>query len=90
MVRVSALSELTLADIDSIRLLSPDAAQEEGRSVATPAHGAPWSRRYTVVYVKQHDQWLIASVRETGSGAESVGTARRTRAGPRESCTSRR
>ena len=51
-------------DIDSIRLLSPDAAKEEGRSIITPPQGAPVTRRYTVLYVKRGGSWLIASVRE--------------------------
>ncbi|MDR3638531.1 MAG: SgcJ/EcaC family oxidoreductase [Isosphaeraceae bacterium] len=51
-------------EIDSIRLLSPDAAKEEGRSLVTPPQGAPVARRYTVLYVKRGGQWLIAGVRE--------------------------
>lgn len=50
--------------IDSIRFLNPDAAKEEGRSVVTPAQGAPVTRRYTVLFAKRSGHWLIASVRE--------------------------
>jgi uncharacterized protein (TIGR02246 family) len=50
--------------IDSIRLLSPDAAKEEGQSLVTPTSGAPLSRLYTVIYVKRDGRWLVSSVRE--------------------------
>ncbi len=51
-------------DVAAIRILTPDAAKEEGRSLATPAKGAPVSRLYTVLYVKRDGRWLISSVRE--------------------------
>lgn len=51
-------------EIDTIRLLSPSAAKEEGRVVLKPAAGSPVSRLYTVLYVKRDGRWLIASVRE--------------------------
>jgi uncharacterized protein (TIGR02246 family) len=50
--------------IESVRLLGSDVAKEEGRSVVTPVQGATLARRYTVLYVKRANQWLIASVRE--------------------------
>src|SRR4051812_3337898 len=40
-------------EVEAIRFLNPDAAKEEGRSLVTPASGAPVSRRYTVLYVKR-------------------------------------
>jgi uncharacterized protein (TIGR02246 family) len=51
-------------EIESIRLLSPDAAKEEGRTVVTPTEGAPVSRDYTVIFIKRDGRWLISSVRE--------------------------
>jgi uncharacterized protein (TIGR02246 family) len=52
-------------EVDAIRLLSPDAAKEEGRTIVTPAAGAPVShRRYTVLLVKRDGSWLLSSVRE--------------------------
>lgn len=51
-------------EIFAIRSISPDVAQEEGRSVVTPAEGAPHSRLYTVVYVKRDGRWLVSSVQD--------------------------
>jgi uncharacterized protein (TIGR02246 family) len=51
-------------EIEAIRFLSPDVAKEEGRSLVTPAKGAPVSRLYTVLFVKREGRWLISSVRE--------------------------
>ncbi len=51
-------------EIEAIRLLSPDVAKEEGRSIVTPGKGAPLSRVYTVLFVKREGRWLISSVRE--------------------------
>ena len=51
-------------ETEAIRLLTPDAAKEEGRSVVTPAQGAQVSRYFTVLYVKRDGRWLISSVRE--------------------------
>ncbi|QEH38223.1 hypothetical protein OJF2_68210 [Aquisphaera giovannonii] len=51
-------------DVASIQFLSPTVAKEEGRTIIAPAKGAPVSRFYTVLYVKQDDRWLMASVRE--------------------------
>ena len=50
--------------IAGIRFVTPDVAQEEGRSVVTPASGSPVARYYTVLYVKREGRWLMASVRE--------------------------
>jgi uncharacterized protein (TIGR02246 family) len=52
-------------DIDLIRLLSPDVAKEEGRTIVTPAKGGPaLKRRYTALLVKRDGNWLLSSVRE--------------------------
>jgi uncharacterized protein (TIGR02246 family) len=51
-------------EIEGIRLLSPDVAKEDGRSLITPVTGAPESRLYTVLFVKRDGRWLISSVRE--------------------------
>jgi uncharacterized protein (TIGR02246 family) len=52
-------------EIESIRLLSPDAAKEEGRTIVTDAKGGPPAhRRYTALLVKRDGNWLLSSVRE--------------------------
>lgn len=51
-------------EIYAIRSLSPDVAQEQGRSVVTPIEGSPLSRLYTVLYVKRGGRWLVSSVRD--------------------------
>jgi uncharacterized protein (TIGR02246 family) len=51
-------------EIEGIRFLNPDTAKEEGRTLITPAKGAPVSRLYTVLFVKRDGRWLISSVRE--------------------------
>lgn len=52
--------------IDSLRLLSDDAAIEEGRAVLEPAPaGDPGMSKYTAVHVKVDGKWLMASVRDT-------------------------
>jgi hypothetical protein len=51
-------------EIDAIRFLGPEVAKEEGRTLVTPAKGAPEARRYTVLYVRRDGRWLISSVRE--------------------------
>lgn len=52
--------------IDSLRMLSDDAAIEDGRAVVDPAPaGAPGVSKYTVVHVRVDGEWLMASVRDT-------------------------
>jgi uncharacterized protein (TIGR02246 family) len=52
-------------DVESVRLLSPDVAKEEGRTIVTPATGIPpHHRRYTALLVKRDGIWLLSSVRE--------------------------
>lgn len=52
--------------IDSLRLVSPNAAIEEGRAVVEPAPaGAAGISKYTAVHSKVDGKWLMASVRDT-------------------------
>ena len=52
--------------IDSLRLLSDDAAIEDGRAVTDPpADGAAGFSKYTSTHVKVDGKWLMASVRDT-------------------------
>jgi uncharacterized protein (TIGR02246 family) len=52
-------------EVEAIRLLSPDAAKEEGRTIVTPTKGEPAKRlRYTALLVKRDGNWLLSSVRE--------------------------
>ncbi len=51
-------------EIEGIRFLNPDTAKEEGRTLMTPAKGAPVYRIYTVLFVKRDARWLISSIRE--------------------------
>lgn len=63
--------------IDSLRLLSDDAAIEDGRVLLDPpAAGAPAISKYTAVHVKVDGKWLMSTVRdvrtETPSGYRHV------------------
>ena len=52
--------------IDSLRLVGPNAAIEDGRAVVEPAPtGAVGVSSYTAVHVKVDGKWLMASVRDT-------------------------
>src|SRR4029079_9969469 len=52
--------------IESIRVLAPTVAIEQGpSSVSHSASGPPSASAYTAVHVKQGDQWLLANVRES-------------------------
>ena len=52
--------------VDSLRLLGPQAAIEDGHaSLDPPPPGAPGAAKYSAVHVKQGDAWLMASVRDT-------------------------
>ncbi len=52
--------------IDSLRMLSADAAIEDGRAVTDPpADDAGGFSRYTATHVKVDGKWLMASVRDT-------------------------
>ncbi len=52
--------------VESLRLLGPDTALEEGRTTITPAKAgeAPEITRFTVVYIKTNGQWLQSAVRD--------------------------
>jgi uncharacterized protein (TIGR02246 family) len=51
--------------IDSLRLLSSNAAIEDGRAFLQPAPaGAPAIGKYTVVHVKVDGKWLMSTVRD--------------------------
>ena len=63
--------------IDSLRLLSDDAAIEDGRAMLDPTPaGAPAISKYTAVHVKVDGKWLMSTVRdvriETPSGYHNV------------------
>jgi uncharacterized protein (TIGR02246 family) len=52
--------------VDDLRLLSDDAAIEDGRTmVEPPPAGAPAIGKYTAVHVKRDGKWLMATVRDT-------------------------
>ncbi len=52
-------------EVESIRLLSPDVAKEEGHTIVTASSGGPAThRRYTALLVKRDGNWLLSSVRE--------------------------
>ena len=51
--------------IDSLRLVGPDTAIEDGRAAVEPAApGATGISNYTVVYAKVKGKWLMASARD--------------------------
>lgn len=52
--------------IDSLRLLSDNAAIEDGRTILDPPPpGAPAIGKYTVVHVKVGGEWLMSTVRDS-------------------------
>jgi len=56
--------KITVSD-ESVRLLSPTLAIEEGRATVTEAEGeTPETNRYSVIYVKQGGRWLHARIRD--------------------------
>lgn len=55
--------------IDAVRLLGANLAEEDGVASVTHAPGTPAEDdRYTVLYVKQDDKWLMASARDLPEG----------------------
>jgi uncharacterized protein (TIGR02246 family) len=50
--------------IDSVRLVKPEVAIEDGTASLTDPDGETTDGRYTAVWVKNGDQWLLNSVRE--------------------------
>jgi len=52
--------------IDSVRMISPTTAVEDGRASLEPLPaGAPGTSRYTAIHLKQDGQWRLASVRDS-------------------------
>lgn len=52
-------------EVNSVRLVTPGTAIEDGVSSVIPADGAlPSQARYTNVHVKKNGEWLLLSVRE--------------------------
>jgi len=52
--------------VDSLRLLSADAAIEDGRAFLEPVPaGPPGLSKYTAVHIKTSGKWLMSTVRET-------------------------
>jgi uncharacterized protein (TIGR02246 family) len=49
---------------DSVHLLSPEVAKEEGSTTVTSTGGAAEARRHTALLVKRDGRWLISSIRE--------------------------
>lgn len=63
--------------IDSLRLLSPTAAVEDGRAILNPApSGAPGTSKYTAIHVKIDGKWLVSTIRdyrvESASGYRNI------------------
>ena len=51
--------------VESIQLITPDLAIEDGiADVSPPPPGPPGASRYTATHVRQGGKWLLASVRE--------------------------
>jgi uncharacterized protein (TIGR02246 family) len=60
--------------VDSLRLLSPDAAIEAGRAmVALRPDGIPGVGSYTAVHVKVAGKWLMATVHDAPGSVSSAG-----------------
>jgi uncharacterized protein (TIGR02246 family) len=58
----SAKLQVTMGDV---RLVAPNVALEDGESVVTvPDKQEQSARRYSMVFVKQDNKWLLASIRE--------------------------
>jgi uncharacterized protein (TIGR02246 family) len=52
--------------IDSLKLLSDNAAIEDGRAVLDPPPaGAPATSKYTAIHVKADGKWLLSTVRDS-------------------------
>jgi uncharacterized protein (TIGR02246 family) len=55
--------------VDSVRLIGPETAIEDGRSRLETWPDPPVSGRYTVVHVKRQGQWRVASVHDMSAAA---------------------
>jgi uncharacterized protein (TIGR02246 family) len=51
--------------IQSIRLITPDVAIEDGTAEIITAEGEPTTSTYTAIHVKKDGEWYLNSVRET-------------------------
>jgi uncharacterized protein (TIGR02246 family) len=60
--------------IDSLRLVKPEVAIEDGTASLTNTDGETRSSRYTAVWVKNGDKWLIESARELPDDEEAAAT----------------
>lgn len=59
--------------IDSLRLLSSDAAIEDGRTILDSAsQGVPATGKYTAVHVKVDGKWLMSTVRDSRTETPST------------------
>lgn len=67
-----AKSELT-AEVTSVRLVAPNTAIEDGSATITPEAGPAVISNYCAVYVKQNDQWMLASLRDMESEPLNAG-----------------
>lgn len=54
-----------VVNVDSIRLVSPDVAVEEGSAIVKGPDGPSQETGYTAIHIRQKDQWYLDSVRET-------------------------
>lgn len=50
--------------VDSIRLITPEVAVEDGQSVFTPPDGDPITTTYQAVYVKKEGAWKLSQLRD--------------------------
>lgn len=64
MFETGEASHLSLT-IQSIRLITPDVAIEDGTAAITSADGNPIASSYTAIHVKKDGVWRLNSVRET-------------------------
>jgi uncharacterized protein (TIGR02246 family) len=52
-------------NVQSIRLITPDVAIEDGAAEITPTTGDPEKSSYTAIHVKKEGKWFLNSIRET-------------------------
>jgi len=64
MFQTGDASQLSVT-IQSVRLITPDVAIEDGTAEITPADGEPTTSTYTAIHVKKDGAWYLNSVRET-------------------------
>jgi uncharacterized protein (TIGR02246 family) len=64
MFKSGEASQLSV-NVQSIRLITPDVAIEDGAAEITPESGEPERSAYTAIHVKKDGNWFLNSVRET-------------------------